>query len=832
MPRFLIVLLVAIPSFAVGQIIRKAPSPKWLTPVAYNPEAADTLHSGGQYYLLSEGQYHGEKKESFYRYASKALTESGLENISAIQVNYDPSYQQLTFNSILVWRSGKSINKLPDAKFEILRREENLDRLIYDKSIDVIYNVEDVQVGDIVEYSYTVAGRNPVFEDKIFRIFYTNYTVPVGKSYDRFVCREGRQIEVKTSNNASSPHTETKDGITSYEWERDNVPALPTEDGTPYWYNAYDKIEISEYKDWSEISRWALPLYSTKDTESKEIDSKITEIKNGDSTVEAQVTQAIRFVQDQVRYLSFSGGIQGYKPHNPAQVFKQRFGDCKDKSLLLVFMLTKLGIESYPALVNTSFGKSLGELLPSPTVFDHCIVQLKFQDTTYWVDPTLTLERGSFRKSSEANYHRALVISSTTSGLQPIEFKNLNSKMKVDESYSFKMVGGTATLTVKTVFEGSEANTIRNYYKSNSAEQIKKSYTNFYANDYSEISMVDYVKFEDDLVNNVVTSTENYELENFWQYDSSTSTHTAELYARVIAQQLSLPSSKSRKYPLAVTYPTTVDQNIFVYFPESWNITEKKKVFSSPAFRYSSEVDYVDRTLKMYYKYVSLGDHVTAAQSKSHINQIEKASDDLNFQLSYSNVADNAQASSINVPYLVIALMIVPLMIIGLRRLYFYDPRSRDYLVSYDQVGGWLILPAIGIFLSPISLLARFLNSGVKDLSFWEVLSNSGSASYNPSLGLLYLVESVILLLSMGYYILLIVLLIRRRTSFPNLIIIALAINVIYLAIETSWLYALDVAISKESISSLAPIFSAAIWIPYFIYSERVKGTFTERVER
>ena len=43
-------------------------------------------------------------------------------------------------------------------------------------------------------------------------------------------------------------------------------------------------------------------------------------------------------------------GIGGYRPHPPQQVMERRWGDCKDKALLLVDLLREAGIEAYPAL--------------------------------------------------------------------------------------------------------------------------------------------------------------------------------------------------------------------------------------------------------------------------------------------------------------------------------------------------------------------------------------------------------------------------------------------------------------------------------------------------
>ncbi|MEP6736563.1 MAG: DUF3857 domain-containing protein [Chryseolinea sp.] len=835
MYRFIVLLALVLPHITQAQHqVQKSTTPSWITPVDYSTDVSDTLNTGGQYYLLTEWQYHAEKKQHYRRNAIKVITEKGLESASSIQVNFDPSNQKLVFHTVVIRRDNKEIDILRSAKFEILRREENMDRLIYDKSLDAILNLEDVHVGDIVEYSYSVVGQNPVFEDKIFESVRLNFSVPVGETFDRIICSTRRHLNFKKFNQAAEPETQTIGDLTSYEWKQIDVPALFGEDNTPSWYSPYNKIQVSEYKDWTEVNSWALGLFSTEGITSKEIDNKLSEIKRDNLSLEKQINSAIRFVQDEVRYLSFSDGVQSYKPHNPVTVFKQRFGDCKDKSFLLSFMLNKLGVESFPALVHSQKGKALRDALPMPTLFDHCIAQLQFNDTLYWVDPTVTLDRGGFKASTQANYHHALVISPSTKSLISINLKPTPSTVQVSESYSFEVVGGSAKLNVKTVYEGDEATTMRNYYKSNSAQEIKKNYTNFYARDYSETTMVDYVAFEDNVEKNIVTTTENYNVENFWQYDSATGSYTADLYARVLAQNLSLPASKTRHSPLAVNYPVSVIQHISIHLSEPWTVTEKSKTFSSPAFKYTSAIDYVDETIKLDYKYESLKDHVTPQESKNHIDKIDKTANDLDFQLTYTPQKDQTAQSDFNMPYFVITLMLVPFMVLAFKRLYHYDPRSRDYSVAYEQFGGWLILPVIGIFLSPLQILINIFQSEYFNNVYWEEFTNPSYASYNRSLALLHLFEFVLSILFVGFYLLLIVLLVKRRTSFPSLVIFAYCLNVFYIFVETGWLYAIDLPLSwnnsMEAMKYFRPVFGAIVWIPFFLYSDRVKGTFRERL--
>ena len=55
-------------------------------------------------------------------------------------------------------------------------------------------------------------------------------------------------------------------------------------------------------------------------------------------------TEAIaEFVQKQVRYVAIEVGIGGYQPHAAGDIFRNRYGDCKDKATLCRAMLSAVG---------------------------------------------------------------------------------------------------------------------------------------------------------------------------------------------------------------------------------------------------------------------------------------------------------------------------------------------------------------------------------------------------------------------------------------------------------------------------------------------------------
>src|SRR6267154_2599168 len=437
-------LLLFLSSHILAQQVPVKSTPSWVKPISFSTEVSDTTNTSGGYYdLVSDEQWNLTTKEAFHHFAQKILTEKGLENNSTITQSYDPTYETLTFNSILIHRNGQMMDKLRGGKFEVLRREENMERLIYDGDLTAVFNLHDIRVGDILEYSYTVKGWNPAFGNKFSSSIYLNYGVPVGLVFVRLITEEKNTLNFANVNNVPPPNISFADNKKYYEWTVEKIPASSYEDGTPNWFESYNRIDVSEFKTWEQISSWSYDLFAPAFVSNKALDAKIEEFRHEPDRVKA-INQCIKFVQDEIRYLSFSDGIHGYQPHAAFKIFDQRYGDCKEKSVLLSYMLNRLGADSYPALVHSSRGKVMSKRAASPIRFNHCIVTFRLQDSTYWVDPTMSLQRGELKHRYLPNYEYGLIIKKEGNGLTPIPEYIGVSGIILEEIFDVAPVGTSA----------------------------------------------------------------------------------------------------------------------------------------------------------------------------------------------------------------------------------------------------------------------------------------------------------------------------------------------------------------------------------------------------
>ncbi|KAF5036414.1 hypothetical protein DSECCO2_575310 [anaerobic digester metagenome] len=104
----------------------------------------------------------------------------------------------------------------------------------------------------------------------------------------------------------------------------------------------------------------------------------------------SQIAMAMTdWVSKNINYIAIEDGYNGLIPRSSNFVLKQRYGDCKDKSNLLVEMLRYKKIPAYPAFVGTTSRPFSHDSIVSPIVDDHVIVAIDTGNADLmFVDPT------------------------------------------------------------------------------------------------------------------------------------------------------------------------------------------------------------------------------------------------------------------------------------------------------------------------------------------------------------------------------------------------------------------------------------------------------------
>ena len=137
-----------------------------------NPE--DIIN--GEYYLLSDMQVRLDPREFFNHYAILIDNSTGLENNSQISIDFDPDHEDLTIHKIQIIRDGLAIDKLDSAITSVIQKENELEKLIYNGTKSFYAILSDMRIGDILEVSFTVKEKDPIFSGYSDR-FYVQWAV-------------------------------------------------------------------------------------------------------------------------------------------------------------------------------------------------------------------------------------------------------------------------------------------------------------------------------------------------------------------------------------------------------------------------------------------------------------------------------------------------------------------------------------------------------------------------------------------------------------------------------------------------------------------------------
>jgi hypothetical protein len=151
---------------------------------------------------------------------------------------------------------------------------------------------------------------------------------------------------------------------------------------------------------------------------------------------------------------------------------------------------------------------------------------------------------------------------------------------------------------------------------------------------------------------------------------------------------------------------------------------------------------------------------------------------------------------------------------------------------EYTRIGGWLILPAIGLVFTPVIFAIGVFTSIAPLLSndVWHELTHPDGQYYHPRLGAIIAFELIGSVVMMIISTILAIFFFQKRRFVPLAMIAFYAVNLVFLIADYLLLQSIPSIAQTLSFEGnrqlIRAITTAMIWIPYFAISERVKGTF------
>lgn len=562
--------------------------------------------------LLIDIQTNWEEKSTFFHYVVKPLTHAGISAAAEVEIDFDPTFERVVVHEIKVLRDGEYFDRLQTSRRSLLHRESQLDSDVYEGELTWVHFLEDVQEGDIVEYSYSSVGSMPYFSSHFATDVTLQTLIPVDRIYRRILVHPDCPLQYRAFNTTIEPQVaDLSSDLQEWAWELDQVNVFPYEANQPEWHQTVAHVQLTQYQTWAEVIEKLYPLYALPEDfnadSAQAMQAQVNKWKAMTSNPMELALLALRFVQEKVRYLGFEEGLNGFQPTDPRIVFQRRFGDCKDKTFLLSALLRMMGIDSTPVLVDTTEGKILDGYLPSPFVFNHVILRIDIGGNSYWADSTMNYQGGSSIKDNVfPEYHWGLPIAKGTTGLVKMPELILDRPTEIEATLVVTSED-SAELRIEWAFYGYKAESVRSYIASLGLKNLSDESLIGIQKLYGKGALLHPLILSDDLENNVLTMSEGYRV----PLQSRSGKKALKVYSFVIKNYLESGINPERFAPYALYYPVWAKEHIHIENPFiEWSNEAEESVYEHESLFFQNSLEIGGHNADFYYELKHLKDHV------------------------------------------------------------------------------------------------------------------------------------------------------------------------------------------------------------------------------
>lgn len=237
----------------------------------------------------------------------------------------------------------------------------------------------------------------------------------------------------------------------------------------------FPEIELSTGESWRQVAAEYSRLTEDK-VRTADVQNLLAKVNLKAPDRLERIRRIVSVLHKNVRYTGIEFGESSLIPQFPVETVQRRYGDCKDKALLLVTMLRAAGIPAKLALLDAGPGRDINRNLPGMGMFDHAIVFIPAagDDPELWVDATAQLVQvGTLPWMDYGRW--ALIIADDTQSLKQIPELTADQNVHREQREFTLAEYGSAKIVESNDEIGPEDADYREYYAGDSKEVREQS---------------------------------------------------------------------------------------------------------------------------------------------------------------------------------------------------------------------------------------------------------------------------------------------------------------------------------------------------------------------
>jgi transglutaminase-like putative cysteine protease len=440
----------------------------------------------------------------------------------------------------------------------------------------VTFTLPEVQIGDIVEYSYENIRFNPwnkeIFDAGYFfesddPFIYSRLTVDVPE--DEFIQWKrynDEENEVKFSQEAAR-------GRMIYTWVAKNMAPYVPEPSSPPEGDFLTRVDVTNQKNWDAIHDWYAGFQNERLKITPELQALADSLTVDAEDAEKRIAAIYYWVQQNIRYISIKGSASSGVSGHPAQfTLDQGFGDCTDKAILFSTMLRAAGIDADPVYVGTNDDVAMLDPALPNYYGNHCITEVFLQDTSFYLDATGSSNGGFSRYPSfNAGDHGVYAVNSQKRKVEiiPVPEPGLQQReyhldLEIDEE-------GALTVHYQSFYHGDYETGLRYYWNYVSREEDRRMRFEQMVKSVSpDAELISYELINVEDLSKQLSLKMSYRVEDYVKFAGPVAIiNLPEIGNRLTFNELSI---ETRKYPFSYATSEAIRHTATLKLPPDWKI--------------------------------------------------------------------------------------------------------------------------------------------------------------------------------------------------------------------------------------------------------------------
>ena len=424
-------------------------------------------------------------------------------------------------------------------------------------------------------------------------------------------------------------------GSNRLRWEIKGMPALDLENlhATPAWEALAARMSVKwgdsavngVDNQWRAIGEWMDQLEAHRPDPTAEITAEAQQLTAGAPDLYARLDRITGYIQQNIRYFIVTRGIGGWQAHYAGDIYRNRYGDCKDKTTLLISMLQAIGIRAYYLHVDSERGVIDPD---EPSVRgDHMITAIELPEgvndprlmarvktaggkTLLIFDPTdETTPVGLVRPELQGAYGN--IADGENSRILQIPVLSPDSA-GLDRSGTFTMAAdGSISGDVTDIFNGVDAARERSFLKENLSKDIHDSLEKSLESDLPGLTFKGYEFHQQDDLDKPISLDLHVSTESYARSAGPLLLVRAHVLGSHAREVPDLMESKARSYPIEIGHPGRWRDSYDITLPAGYVVDETPDPVN------------VDTGFASYHSSVSAKGNVLHYQSEYVVKQVE-----------------------------------------------------------------------------------------------------------------------------------------------------------------------------------------------------------------